>query len=55
MRTDVTPIPFDSTSPRMQAAARYVWLLAALFPDEDLIDVAEEDVPDLPPLTREER
>jgi hypothetical protein len=55
MRTDVTPISFDSTSPRMQAAARYVWLLAALFPDEDLITVEEEDIPDLPPRTPGER
>jgi hypothetical protein len=50
MRTDVTPTSFASTSPRMQAAARYVWLLAGLFPDQT-IDVAEQDIPDLPPLT----
>jgi hypothetical protein len=51
-RITVTAAPIASASPRMQAAARYVWLLAALFPDEDLIDIDEADIPDLPPPTQ---
>jgi hypothetical protein len=52
VRTTVTAAPIASASPKMQAAARYVWLLAALFP-EQTIDVAEDDIPGMPP--QEER
>jgi hypothetical protein len=54
MRTDVTPIPFDCTPPEWRSAVRWVALLAGLFPDLT-IDVAEEDIPDRPPVIPGER
>jgi hypothetical protein len=43
-RRDITAIPFADASPRMQAAARYLQLLAMLNPDVEVVECDEADI-----------